>query len=398
MIFLQKSKPKKGNMKLSSLTVTTALLGIFLTNATAQSFITNGLVAYYPFNGNANDASGNSNNATTVQATLTTDRYGNLNSAYSFNGTNSYIGFTNVPTTQVDNWSITAWVKPSSLNQVGIAVALGYDDGNTGNGYSLGITGTGFATPGNQFWGLFGGVTYVGFINGGFAFTETNQWYQIVMLRNSGVTTFFVNGVPMTNSTSITPFTPTGFRIGSNNGIRFFNGAIDDVRIYNRALSTNEVEQLYAVEEYCSPHAAQATAQVVNGFVVGATITDVGCGYTNAPLVLIVGGGGSGATATAVVQDGVVVGINIVNPGSVYTNLPDIEIASPPFTPTLTINVSRVNVTAHVVLGFNYVIESSTDLVNWTATGPEFTAQSEYITNEFIVNQTGQYFRIRQVP
>jgi hypothetical protein len=37
-------------------------------------------------------------------------------------------------------------------------------------------------------------------------------------------------------------------------------------------------------------------------------------------------------------------------------------------------------------------------MVNWTATGPEFTAQSEYITNVFLVNQTGQYFRIRQVP
>jgi hypothetical protein len=54
----------KGYMKLRSLIVTIALLAIFLTDATAQTFLTNGLVAYYPFNGNANDASGNSNNAT----------------------------------------------------------------------------------------------------------------------------------------------------------------------------------------------------------------------------------------------------------------------------------------------------------------------------------------------
>jgi hypothetical protein len=385
-------------MKLSSLTVTTALLGIFLTNATAQSFITNGLVAYYPFNGNANDASGNSNNATTVQATLTTDRYGNPNQAYSFNGTNSYIGFSTLPTTQVDNWTVTAWVKPASLNQLGIAVSLGYDDGVTGNGYSLGISaGSNGDETGNQLFGVFGGV-YYGWINSGFTFTSTNQWYQVVMLRNSGVTTFYVNGVLTPNSTTISPQAPTTFKIGSENGIRFFNGAIDDVRIYNRALSSNEVAQLYAIEEYCSPHAAQATAQVVNGFVVGATITDTGCGYTNPPVVLIEGGGGSGATATATLQNGVVVGINIVNPGSGYTNLPAIEIASPPFVPTLTIGVNSVYVTSHVVLGLNYQIESSTDLVNWAATGPEFTAQSEYITNIFLVNQTGQYFRIRQVP
>jgi hypothetical protein len=384
-------------MKLRSLNLTTALLAIFLANANAQSFITNGLVAYYPFNGNANDVSGHGNNATTVQATLCADRFGNLNQAYSFNGTNSYIGFTNLPTTQVDNWSMTAWVKPASLNQLGIAVSLGYNDPYNGNGYALGISSGIGAATGSQLFGVFGSVAW---INSGFSFTDTNQWYQVVMLRSSGVTTFFVNGVPTPNGTNVSPIVPTSFTIGSQSGIRFFNGAIDDVRIYNRALSTNEVQQLYAIElaGYCSPHAAEATAQVVNGFVVGATITDIGCGYTNTPEVLIEGGSGSGATATAVVQDGVVVGINIVNSGSGYTNPPDIEIASPPFVPTLAINVSRVNVVSHVVLGFNYVIESSTDLVNWTATGPEFTAQSEYVTNEFIVNQTGQYFRIQQVP
>jgi hypothetical protein len=383
-------------MKLSSLTITTALLGIFLTNATAQSFITNGLVAYYPFNGNANDASGNSNNATTVQATLTSDRYGNPNQAYSFNGTNSYIGFSKLPTTQIDNWSLVTWMKPASLNQIGVWIALGYDDGYTGNGYAFGITGPLFGTTGNQLWACFGGINRY---PGGFVFTSTNLWYQVVMIRNSGVTTLYVNGVlTSTNNITDTPLTPTTFRIGGENGLRFFNGAIDDVRIYNRALSSNEVAQLYAIEEYCSPYAAQATAQVVNGFVVGATVTDGGCGYTNTPFVLIEGGGGSNATATATLQNGVVVGINITATGSGYTNPPDIEIASPPFVPTLTINVSRVNVTAHVVLGLNYLMESSTDLVNWSSAGPEFTAQSEYITTEFIVNQTGQYFRIRQVP
>ena len=82
--------------------------------------------------------------------------------------------------------------------------------------------------------------------------------------------------------------------------------------------------------EHCTPHAARAIGQLVNGFLVGATITDSGCGYTNAPVVLIQGGGGRGATATAVVADGRVTAINITSAGCCYTNLPKIAIGSPP--------------------------------------------------------------------
>ncbi len=103
-------------------------------------------------------------------------------------------------------------------------------------------------------------------------------------------------------------------------------------------------------------------------------------------------------TATATVQNGFVTSINTINPGSGYTNLPAVLIGSQPFVLTLTINMSCVNVTQHVVLGLNYVLKSSPDLINWTAMEPQFTAQSDTITSEFVVSQTGQYFRIRQVP
>lgn len=56
------------------------------------SFIpTNGLVGWWPFNGNSNDESGSGNNGTGYGATLTTDRFGNANSANSFNGVANYI-------------------------------------------------------------------------------------------------------------------------------------------------------------------------------------------------------------------------------------------------------------------------------------------------------------------
>jgi hypothetical protein len=148
----------------------------------------------------------------------------------------------------------------------------------------------------------------------------------------------------------------------------------------------------------CIPHKATAVAELVNGVVVGATITDPGCGYTNAPLVLILGGGGSGATATAILANGSVAQIQVNNGGCCYTNAPRVLIASPPFVPTLEIRFSKAVVTQHVVLGRKYLLESSFDFVTWTPTGPSFIATSETIENEFDVNETGKYFRLSEVP
>ena len=69
----------------SAYSVSLLIVGLGLAvNGYSQSFLTNGLVAYYPFNGNANDESGHGNNGTVYGATLTADRFGRANSAYSF--------------------------------------------------------------------------------------------------------------------------------------------------------------------------------------------------------------------------------------------------------------------------------------------------------------------------
>jgi hypothetical protein len=127
-------------------------------------------------------------------------------------------------------------------------------------------------------------------------------------------------------------------------------------------------------------------------------MVDNGCGYTNVPSVRVVGGGGSGATAVATLRSGFITNVVITSSGSGYTNAPTVLIESPPFVPTVSIAVSRVNVTQHVRVNHNYVLESSPDLVSWIPTGPSFAAESEQIATEFVVNQTGQYFRLREVP
>jgi hypothetical protein len=148
----------------------------------------------------------------------------------------------------------------------------------------------------------------------------------------------------------------------------------------------------------CTPHRAQALAQVVNGFVIGAVLTDSGCGYTNPPIVLVQGGGGSGALARAVISNGVVTAIQIVRAGLGYTGTPRIVIASPSSVPSVGIAISRIKVTQNVVLGWKYVLESSPNGLDWSATGLPFVAEEESIVTEFSVENVGRLFRLRVVP
>ena len=77
---------------------------------------TNGLVGWWPFNGNANDESGNGNNGTVNGATLTTDRFGNSNGAFSFNGVNSYISVQDSNTLHQNVFTISSWVNGDEYN------------------------------------------------------------------------------------------------------------------------------------------------------------------------------------------------------------------------------------------------------------------------------------------
>ena len=181
---------------------------------------------------------------------------------------------------------------------------------------------------------------------------------------------------------------------GGEEGLHYWNGS------HWNDLPTNHLGAIsYVIErDICTPHKARAIAELVNGFVVGASIRDSGCGYTNAPLVLIQGGGGSGATARAEIAEGKVSRIVITSAGFDYETPPRIVIASPPFVPRLNISVSKVRVAQEVVLGRRYVLESSNNGTNWIEALAPFTAMDESITNEFDSEQTGRLFRIREVP
>ena len=79
-------------------------------NAFAQIPV-NGLVGYWPFNGNANDESGNGNNGMAHNVGLTKDRFGELNSAYSFNGIDTYIELPSSALFDTEKFSVSIWVN-----------------------------------------------------------------------------------------------------------------------------------------------------------------------------------------------------------------------------------------------------------------------------------------------
>ncbi len=220
----------------------------------SQVNLEQGLVAYYPFNGNPNDVSGNGNHGTLMHGVqLTTDRFGNPNSAYLFDGLDDYISVAN----------------SSSLNPAnGLSIAVYFNPAKSGTQSLVGkiaLTG-GVATqyqvafdydpePGVLFGvnplsnGCAGVPTNAAYTNTGRSF-PLNQWYCVVGTFDNGVMKIYLNGVLIetvnAGFTMLNQCANATLQIGKwwNDDSQQFQGKIDDIRIYNRALNQDEVNAL----------------------------------------------------------------------------------------------------------------------------------------------------------
>jgi hypothetical protein len=235
-----------------------------------------------------------------------------------------------------------------------------------------------------------------------------HQWHQVTVSMDStaGLMSLYMDGVLAAQKstaavpvTTLNPSATTGLGLGNSTSYDFpMLGALDEVVLYSRVLSAAEVASL--AFRPCVPHRATASPMVVNGFVVGATITDGGCGYTNTPQVLIQGGSGAGATATAVVSNGVVVGITITDAGIGYTNAPTIYIYAPTG-PQIGLMKAVKPAFSDLLPGTNYQLQVSLDLKTWTNQGSAFTATNvsmvypQYFETE---NWNQHFFRLQIVP
>jgi len=241
----------------------TSLLFTFLFANTVKAQIpTNGLVAYYPFSGNAKDSSGNGNNGTVNGATLTTDRFGNANSAYSFNGNGNYIEIPNSqtlnPTSEI---SVSAWVylnkyvdNQNFVSKAFTSQSLPYIS------YSLKMGGPeNGLDPNNkaQFHLSINGVrTYIQSKDS----IPILKWNLITGTYDGNLMKIYINGI-FEGSISIqgnisnypTNLSFGRWSIGVPNNPQYLNGKLDQVLIYNRALDSTEVQSLYHEGGYALP-------------------------------------------------------------------------------------------------------------------------------------------------
>lgn len=241
---------------------------------------TNGQVAYYPFNGSANDASGNNINGVVTNATPAPDRFGTPNAAYYFNGTNSQISIThnsaNIDLT--NTFSINFWYKAYQgfNSRAGLFYtrenALGNDQGGIGVDYASDNS-LDSAIQVYKPTYLPGDITLqMGHANP--AHLPTNVWHNITIVYTENVKGYLYFDCVLTDSSqALTTFytASSPIRIGAvYNSIwtYFFKGWIDDIRIYNRALSPAEVNS-FCNEGICYQNVTVTDTLIINTNISG---------------------------------------------------------------------------------------------------------------------------------
>lgn len=202
------------------------------------------LVLFLPFNGNANDESGNNNNGTVSGSSLTQDRFGVNGKAYDLDGVDDFISIADNPNLFSDELTVSWWYKMSDL--VGGRVVIGWVDGGHRyqqffsndqlsyfNGYNV-----------NQ------GGTY---FNPIYTSTDINVWKNVVvtykkLTETTSTTSIYVDGeLKQADNHTLAMDYASGpdFFIGKNHNGNFFKGSLDDFRIYNRILNDTEILELY---------------------------------------------------------------------------------------------------------------------------------------------------------
>ncbi len=245
--------------------------------------LTVGLAAYYPFSGTANDESGNGNHGTVQEAALGGDRFTQASRAYNFDGVNDQIVVAHSASVSPTNEVTTAaWIRPLAYEDNKHVVSKGSHVNYFSRSYSLqgpwadGKWRATLSTPTGEV------------VVASSASATLSQWSHVLMSYDGATVKLYVNGVLSSSQAATGLITQTSepLLIGSHKFYAasdyWFNGGIDDVRIYNRAFSAAEVAQLHASEAAAPPViTTQPTSASAN---VGSSATFTVTATGTAPL------------------------------------------------------------------------------------------------------------------
>ena len=208
-----------------------AILLFFFAGTSADAALTDGLTLHYSLDGNANDITGNGFDASVAGATLSEDRFGNPESAYSFDGDNDYIENNAFSNADFSGISIAYWVKTPQ------------NDSNSSRLVHSAFGGFYYAR-GQVRWFIdgysAGALTNNDLINDG-------NWHLVVGTNDGSTSSLYVDGLFQGEAGEI--IMPGNRLVIGNDKVYSspFEGSIDDFRIYDRALSIDEIDQLAAV-------------------------------------------------------------------------------------------------------------------------------------------------------
>jgi type IV pilus assembly protein PilA len=222
-----------------------------------------GLVAYWKLDGNAYDYSVNHNNGIVTGTTSVSDRFGIQNQALSFNGTTDSIRVIHNATLDItNNLTISAWVNFANLdysNNTGrlhMIMQKGYPDVTTSHyGWWFAYDNRNnrnkfnYTCFGNANGGWSGGLNNFNNINYDL---ESNKWYNLTFTITATEAKFYIDGEKYGNTVSISNLqlsdVTRDLYIGSNGSIPSFNGILDDIRIYRRILTSEEIKENYKLD------------------------------------------------------------------------------------------------------------------------------------------------------
>lgn len=238
-------------MKFSARIPSISLLLILISVSIYSQTSSNGLILSLTFDGDTKDGSGNSFNATAFEATLTNDRYGKSNSAYLFDGVNDYMTVPDTLPLRLSNtdFTISVWVKLNEISSDYASAIIAKRTMSNGSGYGFFARGTGPWTPGQVVYSVSGGTDPSSVTD---SIMPLNSWQHLVLKYNlnaqtsytyfNGVLVYTKTGIPTPNANSNVNMVIGNDATGNS---YYFKGIIDDIQIYNKALSDSEITAKY---------------------------------------------------------------------------------------------------------------------------------------------------------